>query len=515
MNPRPIARVLSEARNVRGIRTGRSFMRWFFRKFRWWVANANIRRSRGPTSKLPTGASYSLGAEITALGKCARAVFAASNRVANGLDGDRHADLVIADTPDLVEGIATPAVVLAAQPRLSVPAFDPQVHNPIGWVRNVEHRAAALGSRDLLPSGIDVHRTVDATAYEALRHIHHIEDVRDFHPDPTTRAGTLVRLAATGVPVHTADRDPELDALLGTELTDLMATDVSDGSLDAREQIGIKMRRIALREHTLRARARQIAEAVLADPPHLPTVSVLLATNRPECLAWAIANVKKQTYPQIELIVALHGARFEDADAAHCSSAFRGAKILRVGQDQPLGSVMNAATDAASGTMVAKMDDDDVYDADHIWDLVLALEYSGADIVGKGAETIYLGSIDKTIRRRRDQSETYSHGIAGASLLLPRHTLQRVGGWRRTPRQVDIALIDDVLKAGGRAYRTHGAGLYVVRHNKRHTWQAQDERFLATAETVHDGWQPSLAGLEDVSKPEFIDACLVERSELR
>lgn len=504
MNPRPVARVLAEARNVRGIRTGRSFVRWFFRKFRWWVANANIRRSRGPTSKLPTGASYSLGVEITALGKRARAVFATSNRVANRLNDDRHADVIVADTPDLVDGTATPAVVLAERPRLSVPAFDPRVHNPIGWVRNVEPRAAALGSRDLLPPGIDVHRTVDATAHEAFRHSHHIVDVRDFHPDATTRAGTLVRLAATGVPIHTADRDPELDALLVPELTELMATDVADAGLDTREQLGIKMRRIALREHTLRARARQIAEAVLADPPHLPTVSVLLATNRPECLAWAIASVKKQSYPRIELVVALHGARFKKSDAAHCSSAIPGAKVLRVAQDQPLGTVMNAATDAASGTLVAKMDDDDVYDEHHIWDLVLALEYSGADIVGKGAETIYLGGVDKTIRRRRDQSETYSHGIAGASLLLPRHTLQRVGGWRRTPHQVDIALIDDVLKAGGRAYRTHGAGLYVVRHNKGHTWQAQDEDFLANAETVHDGWQPSLAGLADVPRPAFV-----------
>ena len=506
MSPSPVARVLAEARNVRGIRTGRSFLRWFFRKFRWWVANANVRRSRGPTSESPSRASYSLGVEITALGKCARAVFEASNRVANSLDDDRHTDVVVADTPDLVEGIATPAVVLAEHPRLSVPAFDPQVHNPIGWVRNVERRAVALGPRELLPIDVDIHRTVDATAREALRFAHHIEDVGDFHSDAATRAGTLVRLAATGVPVHTADRDPELAALLGAELSELMATTVSDAGLDAREQIGIKMRRVVLREHTLRARARQVAEAVLADPPYLPTVSVLLSTNRPECLAWAIDSVKKQSYPRIELVVALHGPRFNDTHDAHCSDAFPDAKILRIAQDQPLGTVMNAATEAANGTLVAKMDDDDVYDADHIWDLVLALEYSGADIVGKGAETIYLGSLDKTIRRRRDQSETYSPGIAGASLLLPRHTLQRVGGWRRTPHQVDVALIDDVLKAGGRPYRTHGAGLYVVRHNKGHTWQAEDERFLANAETVNNGWQPSLAGLGDVSKPEFVDS---------
>lgn len=503
MNPRPVARALAEARNVKGFRTGWQFARWFVRKFRWWVGNPDIRRRS--TNKPAEGASYSLGAEIVALGESAQRVFAASNRVANDLDDDRHADVVLADKPDLVERIDTPAVVLAEHPHLAVPAFDPHLHNPIGWIRNVECRAAALGSRNLLPRGVKVHRTLDATAREALRYLHHIEDVRDFHPDPTTRAGILVRLAATGVPVHTADRDPELDALLGAELSDLMATDVSDADLDAREQIGIKMRRIALREHTLRSRARQVAEAVLGDPPQLPTVSVLLATNRPQCLAWAIGNVRKQNYPRIELVVALHGPHFTDADAEHSVVAFPGAKVLRLGEDKPFGTVMNAATDAASGTLVAKMDDDDLYGAHHLWDLVLALEYSGADIVGKGAETVYLGSVDKTIQRRRDQSESYSSGIAGASLLLSRHTLQRVGGWRRTPSHVDIALIDDVLRAGGRAYRTHGAGLFVVRHDKGHTWDG-DDRLWANAETIHDGWQPSLAGLDDVPKPAFVEA---------
>ncbi|MDE0658214.1 MAG: glycosyltransferase [Gammaproteobacteria bacterium] len=504
-NASAMARVRAEARNVRGIRTGWSFVRWFWRKFRWWVVNRDVRPLRQSTAK-SGGASYSLGVEIVALGKCAKRTFAASKRVATGQDQDRHVDVVLADTAALVERIGTPAVVLAENPRLCVPAFDPRLHNPIGWIRNVERRAAALGPRKRLPPGVKVHRTVDTTAHQAIRHLHHIEDVRDYHPDAATRAGVLVRLAASGVPIHTADSDPELDALLGTELADLMAADVSDASLDNREQIGIEMRRIALREHTLSARARQVAEAALPDPPRLPTVSVLLATNRPQCLAWAVANVKKQSYPHIELVVALHGGRFEDVDVEQCLRAFPSAKILRLSDDHPLGAVMNAATDAAHGALVAKMDDDDLYDADHIWDLVLALEYSGADIVGKGAETVYLSGLDKTIRRRRDQAETYSSGIAGASLLLPRHTLQRVGGWRRTPRQVDITLIDDVLRAGGRAYRTHGAGLCVVRHNKGHTWDAEDHRFLANAETVHDGWQPSLAGFKDGSRPAFVDA---------
>ena len=502
--PRPVTRVFAEARNVRGFRTGWVFVRWFFRKFRWWITTRNVRQPRPPTTASSEGADYSLGAEIVALGERAQSVFAASNRVARRLDDGQHVDVVLADTPAAVAGIDKPVVILSEFPHLSVPAFDPHVHNPIGWVRNVERKTAALGPRDLLPQGVKVHRTVHATDLETLRHIHHIEDVAGFHADSTTRAGVLAQLAAKGVPVHAADCDPQLDTLLGPDLSSLIAADFVDCDVDTRELICIKMRRIALREHTLRARARQVAEAVLHDPPRVPEVSVLLATNRLECLRWAIENVKRQSYPRIELVIVLHGASFEDANVDPLLNAFPSAKILRLSHDHPLGTALNAATDVSSGTLVTKMDDDDLYDADHIWDLVLAHDYSGSDIVGKGAETVYLSSVDKTIRRRRDQSETYSAGIAGASLLLTRHTLQRVGGWRRIPRHVDRALVDDVLNAGGTAYRTHGAGLFVVRHNIGHTWNTEDRRLLANADAVRDGWQPSLAGIDDVPKPVFV-----------
>ena len=37
-----------------------------------------------------------------------------------------------------------------------------------------------------------------------------------------------------------------------------------------------------------------------------------------------------------------------------------------------------------------KVDDDDRYGPEHIWDLVLARQFSGATVVGKGAEFVYL-----------------------------------------------------------------------------------------------------------------------------
>ena len=449
----------------------------------------------------PVHADPPLGVEIAALGPRSRAVFQASARVAHGLDG-RPVDVALADTPAQATGIDTPAAVLAAAPALSVPAFDPAVHNPVGWVREVEPRAAALGPPGLLPPGVRAYRAVAADDLDALRHCHHVEDVSAFHAGAAARAGTLVRLAAGGTPVHLADRDPALEALVGVELHALMLDPVPLAGAAAREALSIGMRRAALRAHSLGARARQLCAAACVDPPELPLVSVVLATRRPGRLAMAVANVARQRYPHLELVLALHGPGFEEAAVARACAGFAyPPTVLRVGAERPLGAVLNAATAAAAGALLAKMDDDDVYGSEHLWDLVLAHEYSGAALVGKFPATVYLAARDRTVRRRRVRSETWSRSITGGAMLVGRAALERAGGWRPVRRHVDAALVDDVARAGGGVYRTHDAGYVLVRHGEGHTWEADDAVFLAQAEAVRPGWCPALAGMKGVPPP--------------
>ena len=510
------ARVWAEARHVRGARTAWRFLAWLAVGLRWRLGQARGARTvpeapgsaPGPAPQpapepaiSPVHADPPLGVEIAALGPRSRAVFQASARVAHGLDG-RSVDVALADTPAQATGIDTPAAVLAAVPVLSVPAFDPAVHNPVGWVREVEPRAAALGPPGLLPPGVRAHRAVAADDLDALRHCHHVEDVSAFHAGAAERAGTLVRLAAGGTPVHLADRDPALEALVGVELHALMLDPVPFAGAAAREALSIGMRRAALRAHSLGARARQLCAAACVDPPELPLVSVLLATRRPGRLAMATANVARQRYPRLELVLALHGPGFEEAAVARACAGFAyPPTVLRVGAERPLGAVLNAATAAAAGALLAKMDDDDVYGAEHLWDLVLAHEYSGAALVGKFPATVYLAARDRTVRRRRVRSETWARSITGGAMLVDRSALERAGGWRRIPRHVDAALVDDVARAGGGVYRTHDAGYVLVRHGGDHTWEADDAVFLAGAEAIEPGWCPALAGLEGLPPP--------------
>ena len=498
------ARVWSEARHVRGVRTAWRLLAWLAVGLRWRLGQAPGARAVGEAPEPASGPVHAdppLGMEVATLGPRARAVFQASTRVVHGL-GARSVDVALADTAAQAMGLEPPTAVLGAAPTLSVPALDPAVHNPVGWVREVEPRAAALGPPGLLPPAVGGCRAVAADDLSALRHCHHVRDVAGFHAGALERAGTLVRLAACGVPVHLADRDPALEALLGVELHALMLDPIPFAGAAAREALSIGMRRAALRGHSLRARVRQVCAVAGVDPPELPLVSVLLATRRPGRLEMAVANVARQRYPNLQLVLALHGRGFgQDAVARACAGWARPPTVLRLDGERPLGAVLNAATAAADGALLAKMDDDDVYGAEHLWDLVLAHDYSGAALVGKFPATVYLATRDCTVRRRGVKSETWSRSITGGAMLIARADLERAGGWRPVPRHVDAALIEDVARAGAGVYRTHDAGYILVRHGDGHTWDADDAVFLAQAEAVRPGWCPALAGIEGAPPP--------------
>ena len=494
-------------------------VRWKLRRGRKWLKRLPKRlKSRlGPQPKsqtkrrryVPRLARYPLGAEIAASGRVASAVFAASARVASHT-GDHHADLMLVDSPEAERAVANesspdsrPVVVVLEQlsPQFSVQAFDAESVNPVGWSAAHQPGSATLRSRlPHFPGGVFSHR-ISPDALDELRPLHHLEDRARFHKSAPQRAAALAALAAAGVLVHITDPDPALRECLGARLHDLMAgRAVAEASTHERELLGIAMRRCALRDHSLRSRARQVL-ATTGINVGVPEVSVLAPTRRPERLGAIVDAVAAQTYPRLELVLALHGDGFgEDAEiAARASTVGHPVQVVRVDGDRPLGAVLNAAVEASSGSLLTKMDDDDFYADEHVWDLVLAHEYSGAELVGKSAEYAYLAKLDKTVRDRQRQrfSESFVSFavVSGGVLMIARHDLAAAGGWRRVPRRVDVALAQDVVAAGGRIYWTHGAGYLRVRHGDEHTWTVDDSHFLGRATEVRIGCDLAFAGV--------------------
>ena len=447
---------------------------------------------------------------LAARGHRSQAVLAASGRVTRRMDPSVQA--VIADTPTQAANLKTdaPRVLLSElDPTASVSAFDPCEFNPEGWELECEQPAVTLDSVHRTLPGVFADRAMTPTRalrqWEKLRRAHHVEYTAGWNDRPEAWAGALAALAATGAIIHLKDSTPEAAAYLGWELHDLMTDPrIPDADTHLRELISIAIRRAALRDHSLRARTRQLLDGTDIGTPTLPTVSVLLATRRPERLARAVAAVASQTYPRIELVLAPHGDGFSQAEI---DSALRGfphpIEVLPVSGDKPLGTVLKVATAIAAGSLITKFDDDDIYGTEHLWDLVLAYEYSRAELVGKAAEFVYLAGHDRTLRRFSGWGERHSrHSIlgrrctlAGGAMMISRHVIEAVGGWQPIPAGVDQALIWSVQANNGMLYRTHGNGYMLVRHGGDHTWTAEDDYFLGQADQIREGCDLAFAGI--------------------
>jgi Glycosyl transferase family 2 len=313
-------------------------------------------------------------------------------------------------------------------------------------------------------------------------------DHSGFHRSAAARAGRLIMLGAAGVPVVLVNGlDPQTRQLLGSELCLALETATVDSFVipEHRERQSVALRRAALRVAGL-------------PTPEPPSVSIVLATYRADWLPHALSQVNKQTYEPRELVLVLHGSRFPTNVTARVTEEVDGpCEIVRVPREASLGDALNAGVAAASGEIITKMDDDDWYGSAHVWDLVAALSYSGAQLVGKGAEFVYLAELDITIRRFTGRAETPSRTIGGGSLTLRKDDLRAAGNWPPLCSRVDQSLIDAVLREGGKVHRTHGYAYLLNRHNTGHTWSAHVDYFLAQSEAQHRGLDLAFADCLD------------------
>ncbi len=228
-----------------------------------------------------------------------------------------------------------------------------------------------------------------------------------------------------------------------------------------------------------------------------PSISVVMATKRPWALPAAMELISGQVDLDVEVSLGLHGTAWDEwSDERIRDQSPWPVQVTRVPETASLGTVLNEATSRATSSIVTKWDDDDWYGPGHLADLVDALDYAGATLVGKAAEFVYLESSDVLIRRDADRAERFSTRLAGGTLTLTRDDLRRAGGWPDVRRHVDLALIESVRRTGGTTYRTHGFDYVLMRRPDEqadHTWSADDGYFLSIASDRWSGMRTDLA----------------------
>jgi hypothetical protein len=310
------------------------------------------------------------------------------------------------------------------------------------------------------------------------------------HAPAQPEARAIAGLAMAGVPLTASKVDPDVAALLGERVVAALTAPVDLADPEAREEHSVVLRRAALSEFSVAAWRRRLGELTGVRVHHQPSVSVVMATRRPDLLEHAIGQVARQRgVAQLELVLAPHGFEPDPGRVRELAGELP-VELVPQPAEAFFGDVLNAAAAAAGGHVVLKMDDDDWYAPDVAADLVLARGYSGAELVGMPDDRYYLEPLDLTVRLGAP-SEVYRGFVAGGTMMVERGLLREVGGFRRVRRHVDAQLIHAVRVAGGEIYRAHGLGYVLRRSPTGHTWQADlgdlQERAVRTWPGFHPG----------------------------
>lgn len=405
-------------------------------------------------------------------------------------------------------GVSTAKVLVAAIDRRDLkvePRPDPAptgvagvlVQGPdLGVAEAVEkYRRAAGEECDLLSLGSVGHgipfRSEWPDLVKAASSYRLVHLARKAFPNEVVMAKAIIALCASGAPVALVEGDPDprwvhpdLAALLRPRVSVIHADELEWAALVARQ------RRMAWLRHDLRI--------LWSDGPRLvadryPSMSILLASNRPHLLPAAFAQIAAQLEADPEVIVMLHGqdGTVAEVEASMNEAGLRG-EVVAAASEVPLGAVLNMAAERSSGQLVVKWDDDDLYGPWHLLDLVVARRSSHADLVGKMAEFIHFTATNETIYRHEFGVEGESTKLAGGTLCLPRLVLDEVGGFPLLGRAVDHHLKARIRALGLTAYRTHGFGFVLVRTDSPHTWQIDDEVLRAAGARTWKGLPPLL-----------------------
>ncbi|SEE23643.1 glycosyltransferase family A protein [Jiangella alba] len=376
-----------------------------------------------------------------------------------------------------------------------LPPVDTDVLRPIGflpdstddavWLRRMSSttvpRLALVDGNGRPSAPFDAWSGLSDRVVDQVRSYRAVHDDPWVHDGPVQQASFLVQAACAALPVLAGRLSDTVRRLVGDPLA-LAFESVAAADLDdrvRREAYCMDIRRLAFERHGARRRWAAIAERLRRPVTPPASVSVVLATRRPELLPRAAQQVAAQDWPNIELVVGLHGFNREHPRVRELESTYEGSLVIaEIPAKRVLGDMLNDLSALASGELITKMDDDDWYSRHHVTDLVHAAEYSAAEVVGAGAEFLYLEALDLTVRRHRASGHCYAPRVPGAALLLGKDTLAAVGGWRPSQRGVDTALAQAVLDSGGSMYRSHGLSIVVMRAAQGHTWDPGVEYFL-------------------------------------
>ena len=331
------------------------------------------------------------------------------------------------------------------------------------------------------------------TAYRGYKTFLNVNSVPD---SKSMCARRIFEITACGTPVVSAPSPaivqafPEGGVFLSEDRSSaedtIRALMKSDELRDRETKIG---QRQIWRRHTYAHRVNQVLDDLGMEDQLWapPTVSALVATNRPGQLRHVLDQLRQQKDVDLEVNVLTHGFEVSDSERKSLEGQLENVRWMTACQEVPLGELYNLLAKESTGDVVAKVDDDDHYGPYYLFDQLAALDYSGADVVGKGAHYMHLKGPDLTVLRFPDAEHKFQTFVSGPTIVANREIVLE-NSFPAVPRGEDTGFLRGVRDAGGTIYSSDRFGFIQVRNiGGEHTWDPGTERILATSRVLTYG----------------------------
>ena len=227
-------------------------------------------------------------------------------------------------------------------------------------------------------------------------------------------------------------------------------------------------------------------------------ISVITPTIRPENINIILKNYYSQKYNNKELVVVING---KNSNSKKWKSIYdisrkdKSVKVISLQGEVMASAALNAgilASDKKS-KLVFRVDDDDLYGKNYIYDTVLHYYSTGFDLAGKKFEYVYFDE-DNSLYKRKfknipsllfDNKYNNFLNIAGNSFAIDKKFALKHGyllgalGNADSEFLLSLAYVSPAPKL---AYTDNRSLIIVRRAGEDHTWNAGKEFFIKNAE---------------------------------
>jgi spore maturation protein CgeB len=249
--------------------------------------------------------------------------------------------------------------------------------------------------------------------------------------------------------------------------------------------------RLVMREHTYARRAYDVVRRVAPDHARAvaePSVSVILATNRPDRLGHALDSYRRQSYGNRELVLVLNSPAFSRPAVEDAVRGLGDVKILQRPETDSLAVCLNVAIAAADGDYWAKFDDDDEYGTEYLADALLPFSFTDASIVGKNTYFARIAGEPGVYLRRPGQQHRYVNLVCGGTFVADRRATSDLRFDESLVRGADTAFLRQAIAAGHHIYSADPYNFIQVREADAHghTWTIDRDEYLSAAIKVSE-----------------------------